>query len=303
VNAPLDRRRFLAGACALGAGLAGSGLRIHGGPLYSISLAQWSLHRTLRAGLLSNLDFPAFARERFDIHAVEFVNVFFREEIREKAYVPELRRRADQAGVRCLLIMCDGLGRLGDRDGTARERAVENHRPWLEAAATLGCHAIRVNAHSEGSFDEQMQLAADGLRRLCEQADPFGIDVLVENHGGLSSHGGWLSGTIRLVAHRRAGTLPDFGNFDLGGGRRYDRYQGVRELMPLARAVSAKSHAFDAAGLETSTDFHRMLGIVVSSGYRGHVGIEYEGSAHSEEEGIRLTQALLLRTEGLLAGG
>lgn len=275
-------------------------------PLYEISLAQWSLHRTIRAGELDNLDFPRAARERFDIDAVEYVNQFFMDKARDDRYIGELRRRCDESGVRSLLIMCDQLGELGNPNARRRNEAVENHKPWVGAAYALGCHSIRVNAASEGTWEEQQKLAADGLRKLAEYADGAGLNVLVENHGGLSSNGEWLASVMRLADHPRLGTLPDFGNFLLDWSRRddpeawYDRYQGVEELMPFARAVSAKSHDFNDAGEEIHTDYRRMMRIVVDAGYRGHVGIEYEGKILGEDEGIRATKRLLERTRAEL---
>jgi len=301
----VSRRSFtaLAGGVLAGAALAPLAFGQGGGakPMYKISLAQWSLHRALFAGEFTNLEFPSVTRERFGIEAVEFVNQFFRDKVRQHGYVADLKKRADDAGVRCLLIMCDGEGRLGDPDPTERGRAIDNHVKWLETARALGCHAIRVNAASEGSFEEQQKLAADGLARLSELAGPFGLSVLVENHGGYSSHAGWLAGVMRMVDDPRCGTLPDFGNFVIDGSRpddpeaRYDRYKGVRELMPFAGAVSAKSYDFDDSGEETTIDYTRMMKIVTHAGYGGHVGIEYEGRRLGEDEGIRATKRLLER--------
>jgi sugar phosphate isomerase/epimerase len=206
-----------------------------------------------------------------------------------------MKLRADGEGVRSLLIMCDNEGSLGDPDEEARATAVENHRKWLEAAKFLGCHSIRVNAASEGSWDEQMKLAADGLRRLAELGDQHELDVIVENHGGLSSNGEWLTGVMELVDHPRSGTLPDFGNFRISEAEKYDNYQGVSELMPYAKAVSAKSYDFDENGSETDLGYRRLLRIVLDAGYRGYVGIEYEGNRLSEPEGIRATRDLLLQ--------
>jgi sugar phosphate isomerase/epimerase len=298
----MKRRDFLA------ASLAGLSLGWQNEPdWFRISLAEWSFHRTLRAGALNHLDFAPLARKEFDLDAVEYVNTFFFERGKDEAYLRQMKSRAEDHGVRSLLIMCDSEGDLGDPDEAARTRAVDNHRKWLEAASFLSCHSIRVNARSgEGlAPSEQEKLAADGLRRLCELAEPHGLNVLVENHGGISSNGAWLAGVMKRVAHPRGGTLPDFGNFLL---RRepeewYDRYQGVRELMPFARAVSAKSHDFDADGNETSTDFLRMMRIVKDSSYRGYVGIEYEGDRLSEKEGVGLTRQLLLRVREELATG
>ncbi len=270
-------------------------------PLFRISLAQWSLHRMLFAGELDALAFPAFAKRTFGIEAVEYVNQFFFDKAGDRAFLAELERRAAGEGVESLLIMCDREGDLGDPDAAARARAIENHYKWVEAAAALGCHSIRVNARSSGEREAQKGYAADGLRRLAEFAEPYGIAVLVENHGGLSSDGRWLADVIEAVGLPNCGTLPDFGNFTIAEGEEYDRYRGVAELMPHAKGVSAKSHAFDAAGNETRIDYRRMLEIVLDAGYRGHIGIEWEGDAPDEIEGVRLTKRLLERIRDELA--
>ena len=271
------------------------------GPLFHISLAQWSLHRTLKAGKLDNLDFARTAKETYGIFAVEYVNGFFKDKAEDKDYIAQMKKRAHDAGVKSLLIMCDGEGRLGDPNEKKRTRAIENHHKWVDAAKTLGCHSIRVNAGSGGSYEEQQERAADGLRRLTEFAATRKINVLVENHGGLSSNGAWLASVIKRVDHDRCGTLPDFGNFNIGGGKQYNRYKGVKELMPYAKAVSAKSHDFDDKGNETRTDYEKMLKIVLDAGYHGHVGIEYEGSRLSEHDGIVATKKLLERVRHDLA--
>ncbi len=299
------RREFIATGTTALAGLSLGAACPAGAsrPPFRISLAQWSLHRTLRSGELDHLDFARAAREEFGIEAIEYVNTFFKDRARDAAYLAEMNRRAADQGVVQHLIMCDGEGRLGDPDDTARSQAVENHYKWVEAAKTLGCTIIRVNAASEGSWDEQMRLAADGLRRLCEFGDTMDIHVIVENHGGLSSNGQWLAGVMRMVDHPRCGTLPDFGNFNLGNGEMYDIYKGVEELMPFAKAVSAKSHDFDEQGNESTKDYRRLMRIVLDAGYSGWVGIEYEGSRLPEREGIRLTQQLLQRIASGIQNG
>lgn len=261
-------------------------------PLYKISLAEWSFHRALQKGEMDNRDFPKITKE-LGIDAVEWVNQFFMDKAKDQAYLGELKKRTADLGVTNVLIMIDREGALGDPDEAKRTQAVENHYKWVEAAKFLGCHSIRVNAQSNGSFTETLSLAADGLRRVCEFADPHGINVIVENHGGLSSNGAWLASVMELVDHPRVGTLPDFGNFRVGDGKEYDRYKGVMQLMPYAKAVSAKSHDFDAQGNETKTDYHRMMGIVTGWGYDGFVGIEYEGSTLPEKEGVMATKKLL----------
>jgi len=295
----LKRRDFLKFGASIAGGLAATGLRgsllsdIKKPMVFKISLAEWSLHRALQSKEIDHLDFYSVAKKEFDISAVEYVNTFFFNKARDTTYLKEMKTRADDLSVRSLLIMCDNEGNLGDPDDSKRKTAVENHYKWAEAAKFLGCHSIRVNARSEGSYDEQIELAADGLRRLAEFGDNIGINTIVENHGGLSSNGKWLSAVMEKVDHPRIGTLPDFGNFRLEGEEWYDRYQGVRELMPYAKAVSAKSHEFDSDGNEINTDYYKMMKIVLDASYNSHVGIEYEGTAHSEMEGIRLTLELL----------
>ena len=178
---------------------------------------------------------------------------------------------------------------------------MENHFKWVEAAKTLGCHSIRVNAASEGSYEDQLHRAADGLRALTEFATPHEINVIVENHGGLSSNGQWLTEVITMVGLPRCGTLPDFGNFQVGRGQEYNRYKGVLELMPFAKAVSAKSHDFNEQGDEVHTDYLMMMKIVLAAGYHGYVGVEYEGSQLSELDGTMATKKLLERVRQQLS--
>jgi len=271
--------------------------------LFDISVAQWSLHRQLQQKKLDNLDFATTCKEQFGTTAVEYVNSFFKDKAKDKEYLGEMKKRCDDNGIKSLLIMCDGEGQLGDPDPKLRTAAVENHYKWVDAAKFLGCHSIRVNAASSGGFDEQIKLAADGLSRLSEYAKKHEMNVLVENHGGLSSNGQWLAKVMKMVDQENCGTLPDFGNFNLGGGKTYDRYQGVAELMPFAKAVSAKSHEFDDRGNEAHTDFVKMMKIVLAAGYKGYVGIEFEGGKVSEYEGIRATRNLLNRVHDQLKKG
>ena len=295
INSNNSRRKFIT---SLSASLAASSLLSNAdhhkkNQLFEISIAEWSLHKSLFGKKISNLDFPVVAKKEFKISAVEYVNQFFKDKATDKNYLNELKKICDNEGVKSLLIMCDGEGKLGDPDKNKRISSVNNHKRWIEAAKHLGCHSIRVNASSSGSYDDQQKLAADGLSRLSEFASTHGLNVIVENHGGLSSNGQWLSGVMKSVNMKNCGTLPDFGNFRIGGGKTYDRYKGVKELMPFAKAVSAKSHNFDDNGNEIHTDYHKMMKIVIDAGYRGYVGIEYEGSKLSEYDGIKATKKLL----------
>ncbi len=310
-----NRRKFVASMSVGAVGLAVKSAGAAPAPAkkFDISLAQWSLNRQFFAFLgrnrggdgrkLDPQDFPVIAKREFGIEAVEYVNQFYRDVVRDAGYLADLKKKAEDAGVRNVLIMCDGEGNLGDPDHKARMTSVRNHVKWLEWAQALGCHSIRVNARSDGklSYDEQMKLAADGLRMLCEIGDTYDLNVIVENHGGLSSHGRWLAEVMQLVDHPRCGTLPDFGNFR-GVARagdvtlEYDRYLGVYELMPYAKGASAKSYAFDDAGNETTIDFDKMLKIVCAPqfGFSGYIGIEFEGGGDSFA-GILATKKLLER--------
>jgi sugar phosphate isomerase/epimerase len=293
-----NRRDFLKTTLAASAGTmlvspALAGMAAKKSP-YKISLAEWSLHKTLFANEMTNLQFPVVARE-MGIMGVEYVNQFFKDKAKDEKYLAELKKICKNEGVESVLIMCDGEGMVGHPEKEERIKTVENHKKWVDAAAFLGCHSIRVNAGSKGTFEEQQKLAADGLHMLCEYGDTKKINVIVENHGGLSSNGDWLAGVMKMANHKRVGTLPDFGNFiiDRQTGEEFDRYKGMELLMPFAKGVSAKSNDFDAEGNETKSDFYRIMKIVQASGFKGYVGIEYEGSVLPEKEGIMATKKLL----------
>jgi len=261
-------------------------------PLFKISLVQWSLHRHLFANRIeSNLDFPIIARNQFGIDAVEYVNQFFPDKAEDIKYLKELKNRSDSVGVKNLLIMCDNEGDLGAKCKTERNKAVLNHRKWVETARFLECHSIRINALGDGTPEEQKDQMIESLSKLAEYAEERRINLIIENHGKLSSNAVWLSEVIKKVNNPLIGTLPDFGNFPEG----INIYESVEKLMPFAKGVSAKSYDFDGNGNETTIDYERMLRIVVVSGYRGYVGIEYEGKLLSEYEGIIKTKALLER--------
>jgi len=272
---------------------------------FKISLAQWSLHKTLFDKKLDNLDFAATAR-KYGIDGIEYVNQFFADKAKDTAYLAEMNKRAADHGVKQVLIMIDGEGGMAETDAKLLTKAIENHKKWVDAAHTLGCHSIRVNAFSGNpKAEEAAKAAVEGLGKLGAYGKQANINIIVENHGGFSSNGNWLSGVMKQINMPNVGTLPDFGNFCVrrdnkdgspwGGAcvEEYDRYLGVSQMMPFAKGVSAKSNNFDAAGNCVETDYSRMLKVVKDAGYTGFIGIEYEGAAKSEEEGIILTKALL----------
>jgi len=289
-------------------------------PPFKISLAQWSLHKSffgpsldgdwmafaqklqedpesLLQGELNPDDFPSIAAG-YGVNTVELVNTFYYGKADDQAYWEAYKQKCEDAGVSVGLIMCDALGELGDADADARMKAVENHYKWVDIAQLLGAQSIRVNAAGQGTAEEVAANAVDGLSKLAEYAKTKDINILVENHGGYSSDGTWLAGVMQKVGKNNVGTLPDFGNFCIertadGCAKEYDRYKGMAELMPYAKGVSAKAHEFDEAGNEVHSDFLKIMKIVKDAGFEGYVGIEFEGSGISEEEGIKATKALL----------
>lgn len=268
---------------------------------FDISLAEWSLHKALFAKKITNLDFPGIARKEFDISIVEYVNQFFKDKAQDKTYLNDLLTRCKDNGISNHLIMIDGEGNLGATDAAERAKAIENHHRWVECAKYLGCKTIRVNAAGTGTAEEVQKAAIEGLSKLGEFAKTMNINVIVENHGGYSSNGKWLSSVMKQVNMKNVGTLPDFGNFCIKRGEghscqeEYDRYTGIQELMPFAKGVSTKTYNFDDKGNCTDFDYTRVMKIVKDSGFKGIAGIEYEGDKLDEYEGIRKTKALLER--------
>lgn len=273
---------------------------------FEISIAQWSLHKALFSKKIDNLDFPVIAKKEFGINAVEYVNAFFKDKAKDTNYLNELLTRCKDNGVKNHLIMIDGEGGLGELDDTRRLQAVDNHKKWVEAAKYLGCATIRVNAHGLGTAAEVQKAAIDGLGLLGEYASKMDINVIVENHGGYSSDGAWLSNVMKGVDRKNVGTLPDFNNFCLKRDSKnqcteeYDRYKGTYEMMPYAKAVSAKSIDFDEQGNCVETDYNRMLKIVKDAGFKGYIGIEYEGEKLGEYEGVLKTKVLLERVRATM---
>jgi sugar phosphate isomerase/epimerase len=274
-----------------------------------ISLAEWSLHRALQSGKIDHLDFPSIAKSKFGIDAVEYVNGFFggrkttfREAAKDKSYLNELLKRSKDAGVVNHLIMIDDEGPLALPNDKERLAAVDNHKKWIEAATFLGCKTVRVNLHGEGQSDEKKTASIDSLSRLGEYASPMSINVVVENHGSDSSKGFWIADVMKKINKPNVGTLPDFGNFCIthpwgttqeGCENQYDIYKGIEEMLPFAKGVSAKTYDFDDEGEQPRMDYKKLLAIVKASGFKGYIGVEFEGNTQPEEAGIRQTKALL----------
>lgn len=274
-----------------------------------LSLAEWSLHRMLQAGKLDHLDFAAKAKNDFNIDAVEYVNGFFggskmdfKAAAKNQSYLNELLKRSRDLGVYNHLIMVDKEGSLATPAEKERHQAVDDHKKWVEAAAFLGCASIRVNLHGEGDTAAKKGASVDALSRLGEFAGAMNINVIVENHGSDSSKGDWVADVMKQVNRSNVGTLPDFGNFCISHPwgttqepckNEYDRYKGVTEMLAFAKGVSAKTYDFDSNGEQPLIDYKRLMDIVKASGFKGYIGIEFEGKTQDEEDGIRKTKRLL----------
>ena len=272
-----------------------------------ISLAEWSIHRSVTDGTYRAEDFAAIAKNDFGITAVEYVASLYKDHALDEAYWKKLKSTSDSLGVKNLIMMVDNEGDLGSPDPAERKKAVENHFKWVKAASILDCHSIRVNAFGDGSKEDVKQAMVDALKQLCGYAAEYKMNVLIENHGLYSADGQWVAEIMKEVNLPNCGTLPDFGNWctavkwgsteaSKNCTAAYDRYKGVSEFLPFARGVSAKSYQFNDEGEETVIDYSKMLKLVNESGFKGFIGIEYEGSTLSEKDGILATKSLLEKT-------
>ncbi|GAB3985451.1 sugar phosphate isomerase/epimerase [Spirosoma daeguense] len=338
-----SRRQFLnqLGLTAAGMGLSSmlpTDLLANGSApkfTFDISLAEFSYFPDIMSGKMTNLDFPAKAKKDFGINVLEYVSMFFNNKHTDQAYLKDLKQRCDDLGMKNNLIMVDGAN-IADLDADKRQKAVESHYAWVDAAKFLGCSSIRVNLGDSSKAltgvpddpaEEAAKTAADGYHKLLEYAAKSNMNVIVENHFGNSTDIDWLVGVLKQVNMSNAGLLPDFGNFcrqrskpetnDIKGImatkciQEYDRYEGVKKMMPYAKGISAKTHKFDAQGNETETDFLRIFKIIKDAGFKGYVGIEYEGGLMNmynptggylnATDGIRATKTLLERVRTKLA--
>lgn len=279
-------------------------------PFFELSLAQWSIHKMIMNDSIDPYTFAEKAKN-WGFTGLEYVSQLYPADLKDNeysedamaAFVEKSNAEAKKHGLKNVLIMIDGQGNLAVSDSDERNKAVERHYKWVDAAAAMGCHSIRVNLNGETEPEKWKKNAIDGLSKLATYAKEKNINVIVENHGGLSSNGALHAEVMKVVNMDNCGTLPDFGNFcikmgEIEGKREciemYDIYKGVTELMPYAKAVSAKSNNFDADGNEIKIDYVKMLQIVKDAGYTSYIGVEYEGSELSEEAGIIATRDLLI---------
>ena len=283
---------------------------------FKFSLAQWSLNEAIRE---HGLDPFTFAKEAADMgfEGLEYVNHLYESSYKDapnlldamKGLTAKLKSTSAAAGVKNLLMMIDNEGDLGIQDEKERLVGVENHKKWIDCIKELGGHSIRLNVFGEGTAEEQAAASADSLRRLGEYGKDMGINVLVENHGHMSSDPDWLVAVMKDVNMDNVGTLPDFGNWCMKRpeGVRWgecleeypDYVEGTKKLMPFAKAVSAKSYEFNDKGEQDKIDYFKMIKMVKETGYTGFIGVEYEGGG-DERAGILATKDLLIKAANTL---
>ena len=279
---------------------------------FKLSLAQWSLNKQIKSGETSPYLFAEIAKE-LGFTGLEYVNQLYDDVMLSqnksssiKNFISKSNQLALDNGMENVLIMIDHEGDLADENLDLRLKSVDNHKLWADTAAEMGCSSIRVNLHGSKDKDKWKDLSMDSLYKLCQHAKEMNLNIVVENHGELSSNIPVLMDVINGVDMSNCGTLPDFGNFCVaveGYGSIftgecadvYDLYKGVEEMMPKAFAGSAKSNDFDTKGDEKTIDYKRMLEIVNRFGYTGYIGVEYEGSRLSEIDGIKATKDLLIK--------
>ena len=279
---------------------------------FKLSLAQWSLHKAIRGGEMSPYLFAEKSKD-LGFTGLEYVNQLYDDVMKSedksssiKNFILKNNQLASDNGMDNVLIMIDEEGDLAGEDEEKRLKSIDNHKFWIDTAAEMNCTSVRLNLYGSKDIETWKALSIDSLSKLGEHAKGTGLNVIVENHGRITSNIPELMNAINGVNMDNVGTLPDFGNFcmaDEGYGSVfdgtcetvYDFYKGVEEMMPKAFAVSAKSNDFDGNGDEKTIDYMKMLKIVKSFGYTGYIGVEYEGKRLSEVEGIKATRDLLIK--------
>jgi sugar phosphate isomerase/epimerase len=285
----LNRRHFLAAS-----GLSALPLLAAEKDRFKPSLAEWSIHRAIEQKKLTNLDFPSVAQKN-NCLGVEFVNTLWAGTSVD--YVSKVMDAMSAANVAPVLIMIDDEGMLGSIDQNTRETAVQKHIKWADIAGAIGAKSIRVNIHTEtqpqspADVDNFLGRCTDALTELCAYSSNLKTNVLVENHGGISSDPDVLVRLVKKVNMPNFGLLPDFGNFPDG----VDKVAAVRKMMPYAKAVSFKCYFEGSNGTETKYDIAAMFKVVEESKYKGFVGIEYEGDKLSEMDGIKAGRAAMTK--------
>ena len=291
-----------------------------------IALQVYSFAPELLQGKFQILDFPRIIRNDYNISGAEYWSIAFLGKEKDNEFIKSLRNNSKEFGVDNLIILVDNIDIQTMKSGpslassikTERDSAIDFHKQWVEVAKEIGCHSIRVNLRSKEDDNKKiLDNSSKSLHELIEFSKNYKINIVVENHGGITGDADWMVDLMENINSKYLGTLPDFGssNFCVNKGEldlegitnrcenQYDKYDGVKKLMPYAKGVSAKSHNFNEEGEELSTDFSRMIKIISESDYDGYITIEYEGAIMSmygqgenylnSNEGIIATKKLI----------
>ena len=266
-----------------------------------IGLQMYSFAPLIMQGKFDLLGFPDLVKNTYGINGAEYWSIPFMGRENDKDFLNDLKRRSDDIGVDNLIILVDDIDiktmqsgpSLASSNKNDRDTAIDYHKKWVDVAKNIGCHSIRINLRSEEENDQKiLENSSESISKLIEFSKQDNISIVIENHGGITGDADWLVSLMKNVDSKHLGTLPDFGtyNFCIKRGNlnfqslsencedQYDKYLGVKKLMPYAKGVSAKSHEFDKDGEELSTNYSRMIKIISESNYKGYITIEYEGA-------------------------
>lgn len=286
----MNRRKFLENTAALGAAgvIAPSyiyklnTMTVPQQQKDDISLAQWALVEEIRAGKWKNLDFPRIAREDFGLNGIEFVNTLF--EVPTEGYLKKLKQNAATHGVKMVLIMVDDEGDGCEPTKQGRKQFEINHRKWVDIAHYLECHAVRTNCRGPQNVDkkEALKWATESYNMLLDYAKPADINIVIENHGGVSNDPDWMVSLVKTLNNAGFGTYPDWRK----PAADFDNYTYLQKTLPYAKGMSYRNQP-------TEELTAKMIKLSKEGGYKGWYGIESSGREEIKK-GIGLLNKYLL---------
>ncbi len=246
-----------------------------------ISLAQWALVDEVQSGKWKTLDFPKIAKNDFGLNGIEFVNTLF--EVPTEEYLRRLKKNAADNGVTMVLIMVDDEGDGCSATKEERRQFEINHRKWIDAAAFLGCYAIRTNCRGPKGVakDEALKYSIETYQMMMEYAVPAKISVLIENHGGVSNDADWMVSLMKAVDNLYFGSYPDWRS----PSDSFDNVDYLQKMLPFAGGMSYRNQP-------TEELTAKMIRMAKDAGYRGWYGIESSGRDEIKK-GIELLKKYL----------
>ncbi|HEY4079464.1 MAG TPA: sugar phosphate isomerase/epimerase family protein [Burkholderiaceae bacterium] len=196
------------------------------------------------------------------------------------SYIYDLKRHAFDLG---LAISGTGVGNnftVADTAGRARD--VQRIKAWVEVAHKLGAPVLRVFADtqmraetwqsvSKGATRDQVEeWIANDIRDCATYAGKFGVLIGVQNHGDFLKTADDQISLIKRVDSPWCGAIVDTGYY-----RAPDPYAEMAKAAPYAVNWQIKQSPNGVENEKTQpTDIHRLLKIVLDSGYRGYLPIE-----------------------------